>query len=434
MMGNTKGCLTVLLVFSFLWQSCYRNDVGFGNLPDNNYTNVVYIDSVEPALSTIVLDSFPTGGVSSFLLGKYKDPYLGIVSTTPFFQMTIPSSAVSIDATDRYDSICFILRPNRYYYGDTSRSQTISINELADFINYTYNNSLYNTSSFSVKPVPLGSKTVKIRPSVDDSIMVRLDDAKGTELFDKLQQQSTDVTSDNNFQNYFKGVSLTVGSNDTTAVYGLGGLPSDMVMRVFYHATTPYFQSQWVDFTLKAGTYSFNQIVTNRNGTSLFSASQGLKEFSSEQTNNIAFTQFGAGVLLKMTFPSLKGIITTDKIVELQKAELLIRPVAQGYDFNKFKLPDQLSLAQTDATNVIGTTTVNNIPLVTDEIYGLGTYYKVDVTPFINTLLTTTGNQDMGLFLIQESSALNVTRAVIGDGKQPLYKTQLLITAIVINK
>ena len=433
-MRSKTSCLLLIVIFSFVWQSCYRNDIQFGNLPDNNYTNVVYIDSIEPILSTVVLDSFSTNNASSFLLGKYKDPYMGIISARPFFQMTIPSAATDVPATAQYDSIAFIIHPNKYYYGDTSRVQTIYVNELDEFINYTYGNYLYNTSNFSVKPVLLGSRTLKIRPSVDDSIQVKLNDTKGMELFNKLQQQSDEIKSDDNFQNYFKGISLSVGDNDTSAVYGLGGTANDMVMRIFYHTTTPYFQSQWVDFPMKPGSYSFNQLTTDRAGTSLYSPGTGLKEISSEQTNNESFTQFGAGVLLKMTFPSLRGIVTTDKIVELQKAELVVRPVGTSFDLNKFKLPETLYLAATDGTNSLGSPVTNSIAPVTDEIYNADTYYKFDVTSYINTLLTNTGYQDKGFFLLQSDSGPSVTRAVMGDNHQPLYKTQLLITAIIINK
>jgi len=261
-----------------------------------------------------------------------------------------------------------------------------------------------------------------------------MNDEKGTELFNKLQQQSDDVISDANFQNYFKGVSLSVGDNDTTAVYGLNGSPADMVMRIFYHTTTPYLQAEFVDFPLTSATHSFNQIITDRTGTPFYSSTPGLKEFSSDQTNHVALTQYGAGVFLKIIFPSLRGIVTTDKIVELQKAELVVRPVPSSYDFNKFKLPDNLSLFQTDGTNTLGSLSVGNVPLVTDEIYGVGTYYKFDVTSYINTLLTTSGVTDKGFFLLENSSSPNVTRAVIGDNTQLLYNTQLLITAIIINK
>ena len=431
---NTRNCLLLIIIGSFLFQSCYRNDISFGNLPDNNYSNVVYTDTVEPILSTVTLDSFVTNNVSSFLLGKYNDPYLGIISAKPFFQMTILSDTVNIPSTAVYDSLYFIARPNKYYYGDTSRVQTIYVNELADYINYAYSNYIFNTASFPVMPTPLGSKTLKIRPSADTSIMIRLSDVKGQEFFSKLQQRADEILTDASFQNYFKGISLSVDDIDTSAVYGLNSSATDMVMRVFYHNTVPYFQSKWVDFTLKTGAYSFNQIIPNRTGTFLQSSSSGTNEFPSKQTDNTAFTQYGTGVLLKITFPSLKGIATTDKIVKLQKAELLMRPMGGSYDFNKFKLPASLSLVQTNGTNTLGATTAGGLAPVTDEIYGSGAYYRVDLTSYINKLLTTTGSEDEGLFFIGYNSSPNADRAVIGNDKQAIYKTRLLVTAVIINK
>ena len=434
MLSNTRNCLLLIVISLFLLQSCYRNDIAFGNLPDNNYMNVIFTDSVEPILSTVTLDSFVTNNGSSFLLGKYNDPYLGTITAKPFFQMTVFADTLNIASTAVYDSLCFIARLNKYYYGDTSRTQTIYVNEVGDFINYTYGNNLYNTSSFPVLPDPLGSKTLRIRPSADTLIMIRLNDARGMELFSKLQQKAIEITTDANFQDYFKGISLSVNNSDTTAVYGLTNSASDMVMRVFYHNTIPYFQGKSFDFTLRTQNYSFNQVIPDRHGTPLYSTIPGTKEFLSGQTNNMAFTQFGTGTLLKMTFPYLKDIMTTDKIVKLQKAELLIRPMASSYDFNKFKLPGSLYLSQTDATNTVGAPIVSNIIPATDEIYGSNTYYKVDVTSYINSLLTTNGSESNGLFLIGSNTSPNVDRAVIGDNEQALYRTQLLLTAVTINK
>jgi len=112
----------------------------------------------------------------------------------------------------------------------------------------------------------------------------------------------------------------------------------------------------------------------------------------------------------------------------------VLKPIPSSYDFNKFKLPDNLSLYQTDETNTVGAVAVSDVPPVTDEIYGTGAYFKFDVTAFINTLLTTAGTEDKGFFLMGNTSAPNVTRAVIGDSRQPVYTAQLLITAIIINK
>jgi hypothetical protein len=432
--------LAVVLVAAVML-SCQKKQIEFGDDPENNYTRLVYIDTVAVRLSTIITDSFPTGGATSFLLGKYNDPYLGIVSAKPFFQLSPVSDAVDIPSTAVFDSLVFIIRTSDYYYGDTSRAQTISVHELAQAISYSYNDQLYNTSNVNIKPVPLGSRTLKIAPVATDSIIIRLNNTKGFELFDKLRQRSTDVTNADNFLNYFRGICLSVGANDTTAVYGLNGNAS-MAMRVVYHLTTPAVENKYVDFTFNANTYAFNQVLTDRTGTGLPSSVNTLTEIPSAQTGNLGFTQTGTGLLLKMTFPSLRDIIKNDDIVKLLKADLLVRPAYLSFDRYIHKLPGSLYLAVTDGSNIIGDVLADSsgaaqyaAPYI-DAIYGEDSHYRFNVTSYINQLLTTAGTTDYGLFLLEDwsASAMQVNRAVINDANRTKYKTQLVLSVAIINK
>ena len=159
---------------------------------------------------------------------------------------------------------------------------------------------------FLLSQLPLGSKTLKIRPSVDDSFMIRLNDTKGLELFNKLQQYAVELSTSDYFLNYFRGISFSVGNNDTSVVYGASSAASKILMRVYYHLTTPSFQSLYVDFTSLSNTYAFNQIITDRSSTLLYSNVPGTQEFPSANTNNLAFTQYGAGVLLKVAISFIK--------------------------------------------------------------------------------------------------------------------------------
>ncbi|HYM92936.1 MAG TPA: hypothetical protein VET23_02270, partial [Chitinophagaceae bacterium] len=211
------------------------------------------------------------------------------------------------------------------------------------------------------------------------------------------------------------------------------------ILRVFYHLTTPIFQSEFTDFTSLANAFAFNQVLTDRSNTPLFSSTPGVKEFPSEKINDLAFTQYGAGVLLKATFPSLKTILQSDNLVKLLKAELLVKPERHTYN-SFFKLPATLFLSQTDASNTIGAQVydstgsfVQKIPPVIDNIYGINTYYRYEITSYINNLLTTSGTENSGFFLMQSDSALQVDRAIIGN-THTAYKTQLLLTVAVISK
>ena len=434
-----------LLVISVLIiiVSCTKNAIQFGNTPENNYTNLVFVDTVAVSLSTILIDSFATNNTTSFLLGKYSDPHFGIISAKNFFQMTIPVNVPTIPEHAVYDSLTFIFYPNDYYYGDTTVYQTFSVYELAEAMTFSYNNSYYNTSNLPVKLFPLGTKTTRIRPVQDDSVEIRLDDTKGAELFTKLKTQSADVLLEENFLNYFHGISLTTG-NDIAAIYGVNGAASNMVMRVYYHTTIPQPEKLFINFSSLANSYSFNQVVPDRTGTGLISSvGNNLTEIPSSQTNNVALLQPGTGVQLKMTFPSLHNILSSDKIVKLIKAELYVRPANQTFDRNKYKLPSKLYLSKTDASNattdVVLDSTGTNILYaspITDNVYGENNYYRFNITSYINELLTNAGTEDNGFYLVHDVSAssMNVNRLVVNNSLHDKQSTRLHLYMVVINK
>jgi len=428
---------------SLVFLSCTRNEIQFGDNPESNYTNIVFTDTVAVSLSTIIADSFATNSATSLLLGRYNDPYFGTVSAKNFFQMTIPLTVPAIPETAQYDSLVFIFHPADYYYGDTSLQQTFYVNELAQAITYSYGSNLFNTSNVPVKTTPLGTKTISIRPVFDDSIAIRLSDIKGAELFSKLKAQSTDITDADNFLNYFHGISLATGNNDLGAIYGINGAAGNSILRVHYHTTIPQPENQFIDFTSLANGYAFNQVLPDRSGTGLISINNGITEIPASQTNNLSFLQPGTGIYLKMTFPSLKTILSSDKIIRLIKAELFIRPAVPSFDKNKYKLPSQLYLQQTDASNIIGDpvldstgTAVLYASPITDDVYGENNYYRFNITSYINSLMTTSGSQDGGFYLMHSASELStsVTRLVVNNALHGNQSSKLFLYMIVINK
>lgn len=431
--------LLTLVILTTVLLSCYKKEIDFGDDPENNYTRLVYTDTVSVRHTTVVTDSFITDGLSHMLIGKYQDPYLGTVDTRAFFRFNTVGS-VEIPTNAVYDSLTLILRLNHYYYGDTSLPQTINVDELSQAISLSYNDHLYNTSNVAVKSSSLGKRTLRIRPTKDDSVAIRLDDVKGLEIFNKIKQRSTDITNADEFLNYFRGIRISVDPSDLTAVFGMK--TDSLVMRLNYHTVSPLPQEKILDFAMETGSYAFNQVTPDRSGTGLPSSATGGREIASSQTNGMAFTQYGTGLLLKLTFPGLRNLLNNDDVVRLLKADLIIRPVQQSFDYNKFKLPAKLYLAATNGTNSIGNVITDStgadqlIGPTIDFIHGENTHYRFNVTSYINQLLTTAGTTDYGFFLLDElsTSTRQVNRAVINADGAGHYKTELLLDLIIINR
>jgi hypothetical protein len=426
----------LLFVFLFSLAACTKKDIQFANDLGESYTNLVQVDTVSVNLSTFVLDSFATNNISDFVAGRYADSLLGTVKAKAYVQL-MPALAQTLEDGAVYDSLCFVIKPNQYSYGDTTKAQTISIHELTAPIEYSYGTSIYNTSSFAEKTTALGSKTMIVYPHLTDSIVVRLDDEKGKEFFTKIQQQTPEMQTSDDFLNYFKGVSINFNSAAPSAVYGFGKDAASLYMRLYYHTSFPEPEEKWKDFSYYSN-LSSNQILTDRSGTALAGAANS--EVPSSQAGNRAFTQAGTGVLLKLTFPTLRNVLQLGPTVKLLKATLTLNVPAQRYD-GKTPLPSSLQLWRTDASNTIGaalyntdgSTALSSAP-VYDNLYDGATYYSFDLTSYINSNLTTSGSESDGLFLMETTpgSSGKINRAVINSPASAVAPSQLVLSLLTI--
>lgn len=432
--------LTMVLLFSLLFSNCTRSDVPFGTVPDEGYTKIVAVDSIGIEMATVFRDSFETNNISSYLLGRYQDPYLGSVAGKAYMQFTIPASTPEIPASAVFDSITVLLYPNTYYYGDTTQALTFRIQELDQTIVHSYSSFLYNTSSIPVKSQVLGQKRLTLRPNATDSISIRLDDAKGQELFTKLRQGATELSDEANFLNYFKGLRIDVDDADVGAVYGFKGSGGNFIIRLHYHHTFPYHEDQYIDFASLGNDLAFNQLLPDRTGTGLVSTGGYVSEIPSAQTDHLAFMQTGMRTRIKITFPTLRSLLYQNKLIKLLKAELILRPAELSYTTGSYRLPSQMYLINTDATNVDGQQVMDStgsavlkVDPVIDAIYGENTYYRFNITSYINVLLNAAGSEQSGFLLNHEESNANLTRLVLNDRFRNTRTSQLLLSLLIIN-
>ncbi|MBE7172190.1 MAG: DUF4270 family protein [Williamsia sp.] len=420
--------------------SCYKKDIQFGTDLGDTYINLASIDTVAVEMSTVVQDSFATNNPSVLLIGNYKDPYLGRISASPFFQVGLPSDP-TLEDNAVYDSLDFIIKPNGNYYGDTTKPLTLVVRELDQTIAYTYGSQLFNTSSIPVKTEPLGSKTVGFSPA-RDSILMRLGDNKGRELFSKLKDHATETTTSTDFLNYFKGISVAAGTTDTSQVFGVKAVADSVKMRLYYHISTPYPESKFKDFAITPNDLAFNQVLTNRSGTKLQAGTgTGVQEFSSTVTANQSYLQSSAGVLLKLSFPSLRNILQLNSTVELVSATLVVRIADNSFDQYRYKLPPELYLAQTDASNTVGTSVTDaagtgvlySAPL-TDYVYNTNATYSFPITSSIKTLLATAGSTANGFFLLEKTPGdfSSFNRLIANDAHHGSVSSQLVLSVVTI--
>lgn len=431
-----------LFLITVLFTSCYKDEIKFGEIRGESYTRIITIDTITPVMSTYVLDSFPTSGNNIILVGRWADPLMGPTKASSFFQLGLPAGITDLSFPNDavFDSLAFTLRPNKQYYGDTLQAQTFSLYELAYQPDYTYANRLYNTSSTTRLPTPLGSVTQTFRPSRPDSLQIRLSQSKGLELYNKIKAKAQEVSTADNFLNYMRGFSIEVGNNDKGAIFGFNTADSSIVMKLHYHTTIPDYQEHEILFTLTRTEYQYNQVLTDRTNTPLQPQFAGQQEFFTSKAVPYAFTQAGTGTLMKVKFPTLRSLLGLGSVVKLLSAKLVIKPVERVFDEYGYRLPDTLFLAQTDATNIIGNAISNasggtaySAPYI-DYIDRQNTSYSFDVSAYVNYLMNTPGVTEDGVFVLEEypGSAKKLNRGVMGSWEHAKYKTQLELTVMLI--
>ena len=123
---------------------------------------------------------------------------------------------------------------------------------------------------------------------------------------------------------------------------------------------------------------------------------------------------------------------------------MILRPAYLSFYDNKYLLPGSLSLSATNGSNIVGTTLLDstNTTMLTatpniDVIYGDNTYYRFNITAYINQLLTsTTGVTDSGLYLMQPagSDGSQVSRLIIGSTGHGNFISQLQLSVLIIKQ
>ncbi len=426
----------LILFISVVCFACKKVDIQFGDqFLDNGYTQVIKVDSFAVDVSTVYVDSFITSAKGVTLVGAHNDPAFGQITINNFLEITPPAYVDSFAGTT-YDSLTLVLRPNKSYYGDSSKPVHIDVNRVGEPIVGFDDNllNIYNTRQFAVLPTPIGSADVMVRPNQTDSITIRLNDNLGRELLKKLQDPNdADMQTSNAFLQYFYGLRISSGARSSM----IFGCKDSVIMRLHYKQPGLYSQNRTWDFYLANKNHHFNNINVDRSATPLKDLATQ-KQINSNATGNTAYTLYAAGAMAKLRFPTIRDLLKLPNFAKILKATLIIRPVRGSYGPFYF-LPPALRLATTTQLNQIGADIVSvsstgsaitqTGDLQVDFLYGETTNYAYDLTRFFKGTITDGTINQNGLLLIPSSPALETEfgRLTMGNGLNTNGKMELLI-------
>ncbi len=315
-----------------------------------NYSDTLTVNS-----STVLIDSIYTGSPSTFLVGSYNHPALGLAESAVYTQVSSIDTLFA-KSTSVFDSLTMRLA-YAGYQGDTTKTQTLNVYRLLDSL--SRGTDYFASSSIRTDGAILGRHTFAPRPirtramngdSIRyDTLRFRMSDSFGRELLSKYAE-TTVAAGGKGFRDFFPG--LLFKANTTSAGALIGFNPGYSRMTLYFHNpgdTTKYNMDYY--FSLSNALYPellarFNQIKSTKSGALAALQSPG-DIVSSTATSGLTYIQAGTGVATKVEFPylqSLKG----NRNVAVNKAELVLT-AADNIDLQQ--TIGQLSIVETNATN-----------------------------------------------------------------------------------
>lgn len=398
----SRKYLSFILLFFII--ACSDEDQYVESSIDNfvkSQTSFALLDTFSVNMETIIIDSIETSSTGTLLTGKYDDPELGPTESKAFFELT-PPSGFDLAENEEYDSLVLVLNYGDLVYGDTLQAQTIWVKQLLEEMEESDDGGYYNTTEFDYCDDALGELTFIAKPFKNQELTIRMSDALGVDLFNKLKDDADEVSSSEDFREYFKGLVLE-GSEENTAVLSfLADTSACLVLHT--HISEESRRLQSYEFSIGASGIYFNHIEADRSATVLSDLSTQQESISSSQLGDKAFIQGGTGIITRINFPSLDRLLEMDTKNLMYRAELILRPYPGSEDV--VDLPSSLVLYYTDKyNNLVSQVTdsddeVISASLYYDEFYHESNYYVLDITdPLYSELSDGFIDSEIGMIL-----------------------------------
>jgi hypothetical protein len=398
----------------------------------SSQSSVTVIDTYTVKMSTVIFDSIPTSGSENLLTGQYRDEFLGLSGVTGYFQINMPA-ITTVEPSAVFDSITLVLNPAKVSYGDTLKPFSFSVNRVTENIKYTDDNYMYNTSVIDYDENPLGEYSLYPKPNVTDTISIRLSDAFGQELFSMMKNDAEEISTDEKFLKFFRGIALVSGKSNNCVI---GFEASDSLVNMVIHAHTVASEkiNLMYKFPLASSGIWYNHFYFNRSGTPLKELKTQKEEISSADSDNKAYIQAGAGITTRLDFPGLGKIMEIQKRHYFYKAELIFKPFPLSN--KQIPFPEELNFYTCDKFNRLisliddsdGNAQATDFNY--DEFYNEKSYYSIDITSFIKEELSDSYfNDDNGLLinLPDETSSGTLGRLVLDARENSMYRPILKI-------
>lgn len=391
--------------------ACYDSNSHFGESWVETAFRNVMVDSCTIIVTSTTIDSVETNNKGIALVGRYSHPLWGTATASSYVPYATPTYSTDADEVVRFDSMTLSLNYSGYAIGDTTRPMRLHVHQLQERIIPNDNGYIYNRATFPYDETPLASHTFIPDWKMGDHVEIRLPDALGEEMLERLHRRDDGVSGDH-FQDYFKGLTIIP---DETCESALAFQVNDTsaVVTLHYHIEN---EDRHESCDIKPDPESqFYHIDHNRTGTDLEELPEKNVEVASEELGGRGLVFGGVGWYSTLSFPHLNNILQLGDYVSIESAYLRIYPEPGTWtEYNP--LPDSLYLYIVDENNVVTDAVtdylgeeVQHATFVSNNSIVGENYYYFDVTTFMQEELGAVGMYKHSLRLVFDSDTYTGT-------------------------
>ncbi len=371
-----------------------------------NHTYAEMTDATPLQLSTFRLDSVQTSAQNSAWVGKTTKPVIGTIHSEAYMMLSEPVRITSLkDGKDGYswyqkgkevyDSCTIDLYHSGLYEGDTTKSFEILVKRLDQRLEFASEDesAFYNVRSFATGDT-IGSFVFKPRPHSYPRLRFRLSDEYGNELKQFIINAASwgsSLTSQY-FRSLMKGIQLSSSdeSHDTQALISFIADSSKICLHSHYKGMEAVKIRRELRMTDKST--QFNSVWNEGMDEPYDQLDARYKQVTETEGGLHSVEYEGLGYYTRINFPQIEALKNLNDYQHIIKATLKIYPEVGSYD--KRRIPTTFYLFEVNKGNVIQSQLRNasgssvHSTLVYDSYDRSEMYYYVDITYYINTLLS----------------------------------------------
>ena len=331
---NRVFYLFLSAVLALFWAACDNPDIYNLNsgIPQQKYETRT-TESFEVFLQTVKEDSFRTDEFTKDLLGCYKDNIIGRVRSCLFTELQLPVDEISFDTNATMDSIVFYLRyyGKKEYFGFPTIKQKFHVYQVSQRI---YKDSVYYSNrKIAYDPVEIGSFEGSFSPTDSTTLRIKLNDFFGKKIMNATADQ---LNKPEDFAAFLNGIAIVPEETAYLGAIMYFKLSDTKTCLKLYYNSTKTVTFPVNSFSARITTFDYDY-SGSAVGQQL---AQPAKSFES------VFLQPLSGVKVRVTIPSLKGMLDSGQVV-IHKAELVF-PIDENSPYLSY-LPSYLLVLNNDS-------------------------------------------------------------------------------------